>query len=1133
MPPYSDRPVPEQREQRSTPKSAREQLLEALFAGIPDPVWVKNPEGVYLACNPAFEAAYGAKESDIVGKRDADFISPEEAAIFLLNDRAAIAAGRACTHEERVSRAGEPTRLVQTVRRPLHEADGSLLGVLGIARDITASRQAEDAQKKISRAARLLAEGSSALTQARSEDELLKQACELAVESGGYLMAWIGRAEPDVLKTLRPIAHAGASIETIEALQPSWRDDAGDAACGEALRQRRAVSRSRAAEHGAQSSIAIPFPIDDSTLGVLCLYAREADAFQHEEVAHLLAKLAATLAYGLSAMRLNAARAQAEVALKESEWLFRWQFDQDYLGINITSQDHHWNRVNRRFHEMVGYTEEEIQTLPWTTFVHPDDHAAALDHYMRMINGEMDSYKIDQRNIRKDGKVIDLEVAVSCYRVNGQVQFVVTTGLDITERLQAQRELELHRQHLEQLVHQRTAELEQARHEAELANRAKSTFLANMSHEIRTPMNAIIGMAHLARKATQDKRLLNYVQNIQHAAGNLHHILDDVLDLSKIEAGKLEIESIDFDLGGVFDQLVQLSSQKADAKGLDLFVKIPRDVPRGLAGDPLRLGQILLNFTSNAIKFTERGRIIVSVGVQALSPGEVLLKFAVSDSGIGLSPEQIGALFVSFSQAESSTTRKYGGTGLGLSICKHLAGLMGGEVGVDSTLGQGSTFWATARFAFAKALVPRQQTAPALQGMAALLVDDDADARAIYGDYLASFGLKVQLADSAEQALEQIRQGARPQLLVLDYRMGGMDGMSGLALHERLRALALDPPPRAVIMLTASTAPELREHAQAAGFDAFLNKPVSPSTLFDCIAELFGSSGAAHAGADIEALESAARAQLQGRHILLSDDNEINQQVAREILEDLGIQVSVASNGIEALALVHDARISNKPFDAVLMDMQMPEMDGITATYALRRDPHNKSLPIIAMTANAMESERRACLDAGMNDHVSKPLNVELLISTLMRWLPAAEGGTDTSRSPASAEPNSALPALPGFDTAAGLAHTGGSPRRYLDMLARFHARHGDLPARAAAAMRAGDSEAALRFAHTLSGLAATLGAHEMLSLAAAFEQALQAEQADPANPADPTYWEQMLPALEACVQGLLASISQSLVKLP
>ena len=664
-------------------------------------------------------------------------------------------------------------------------------------------------------------------------------------------------------------------------------------------------------------------------------------------------------------------------------------------------------------------------------------------------------------------------------------------------------------------------QLQAATLKAEASNRSKSEFLASMSHEIRTPMNAIIGMAHLARKATQDKRLLGYVNSIDRAASNLHHLLDDVLDLSKIEAGKLEIEHIEFDLGSVLENLLQISSQKAEAKGLDLFIKLARDVPTALAGDPLRLGQILLNFTTNAIKFTERGRVIVSVTVQQSLPDGVLLRFSVSDTGIGLTPEQSARMFQSFAQAESGTTRKYGGTGLGLSICKYLAGLMGGDVGLESRPGQGSTFWATARFGLARTLVPRAQTASALTGLRALLVDDDEDARVIYGDYLAGFGLQVQIASSAQQALEQIRQGARPELLLLDYRMEGQDG---LALHAALRSLALEPPPRAIIMLTAAQSPELRGRAEAAGFDAFLNKPVGPSTLFDCIADLFGVGSLNQDHKDLHALESAARSQLQGRRILLADDNDINQQVGREILEDLGVQVSVAGNGIEVLALVHEARLDGRPFDAILMDMQMPEMDGISATHALRRDRLYSALPIIAMTANAMDGARRACLDAGMNDHLSKPLNLPLMFSTLMRWLPARQTGNMAASLPATGSvPSSdhpALPSLPGFDTAAGLAHTGGSPRHYLDMLQRFHAHHGDLAVRAAAAMQDGDTDTATRLAHTLTGLAATFGAHDLHQLAAAFEHALRAGEAD---------WARHLPALQACIQALLKVIAEGL----
>ncbi len=508
-------------------------------------------------------------------------------------------------------------------------------------------------------------------------------------------------------------------------------------------------------------------------------------------------------------------------------------------------------------------------------------------------------------------------------------------------------------------------DLAAARDRAMALEQSKSVFLANMSHEIRTPMHAIIGMAHLAGKAATDARQRGYLRNISTAAGNLHRILDDVLDYSKIEAGKLDIEQAEFDLTGVLDSLTQLCATRAQAKGLAFLVKLPRDLPRALVGDALRLSQILLNFCTNAIKFTEHGRVIVAAeALQADEDGDddrMTLKFSVTDTGVGLTQAQCQALFDRFAQAEVATARHHGGTGLGLAISKRLAQLMGGDVGVSSTPGAGSTFWATARFGHAVQLVSRVQTAPSLRGLPALLVDDDADARAIYGDYLASFGLQVETASDAAQALAALNAGHRPRLVVLDYMMLEQDG---LALFETMRGLDLEPRPH-VLMLTGAESESLRERAAQAGIDAYLTKPIGPSALFDCIIEFFGEGRPA--SDDLVAGEVAARAQLSGRRILVAEDNDINQQVARGILEDLGIEVQIAEDGQRAVERVEQARDAGRPIDLVLMDMQMPVMDGISATRLLRSRPAHAGLPIIAMTANAMDGARRACMDAGMN----------------------------------------------------------------------------------------------------------------------------------------------------------------------
>ena len=648
---------------------------------------------------------------------------------------------------------------------------------------------------------------------------------------------------------------------------------------------------------------------------------------------------------------------------------------------------------------------------------------------------------------------------------------------------------------LERRVAERTAE-------AEAANAAKSSFLANMSHEIRTPMNAIIGMAHLTQKTDLDARQRDYVGKIDRAAKNLLGLINDILDFSKIEAGKLDVESVEFDLTDVLDNLVQLCGTKADAKGLDFHIKAPRDVPRALVGDPLRLGQLLINFANNAVKFTERGRVLVEVALVAQTPEFLELRFAVTDTGIGMTPAQLDRMFKSFSQADASTSRKYGGTGLGLAISKQLAEIMGGTVGVDSTVGHGSTFWATACFGRAHHLVPRTQSADTIKDMPVLLVYDDAISREIYGGYLENFGCVVTEVASGAEALKSLEGGHHYPLMVLDYRLQDMDGFD---IFQAVQALkTADAPAPKVIMITGSTAPEAQARARRQGLDGYLLKPISPSSLFDCIAELFGAAAVkVDAGADMVA---RARAHLGGARVLLAEDNDINQQVAQGILEDVGIELVIAEDGREALKKLAAAAAAGQPYEAVLMDMQMPEMDGIAATRAIRGETRYATLPIIAMTANAMAADREACLVAGMNDLITKPLDLDRLFATLMRWIPArtreaavlspppvtatASGfGAGAERGPAE------LPAVPGLDVGLGLVRTGNRPSFYLDLLRRFHSGQAGTAERIEAAMADGDQELAVRLAHTLRGVAGTLGAEALQNSAEVLETALTQQQ--------------------------------------
>ena len=1155
--------------------------------------------------------------------------------------------------------AGEPFLAEE---KSLFEALAKRLG------DVMSRRQTERALGQADRALRTARHCGQALIHAQNEDQLMQEICRLGVEVGGYRMAWVGLAENDDARSVRPVASFGFDDNYLETARISWADvERGRGPTGTAIREKRTVVtrdilihpslapwRDAALQRGYASIIALPLLDEDARcIGALSLYDREPDAFSDAEV-ELLDGMANDLSFGLRTLRTRAA---FNVNLAEMRKL-SLAVEQSPESIVITDLNANIEYVNETFQRNTGYTREEALGLnPRVLQSGLTPEATYVEMWATLSRGDV--WRGELYNQRKDGsQYAEFAHIAPVRQPDGKITHYLAIKEDITDKKRTAEELMRHRAHLEELVAERTealdaaleeqsalfetasvgivllrnrtvvrcnrtldemlgyaageqvgrttrhwypddathaavgqklkdgdqrgdfelvrkdgsrlwarmagqlidvddptkgmvaivediseeraamVEIQKARAAAEAANRSKSDFLANMSHEIRTPMNAIIGMSHLALRTDLDNKQRNYIEKVYRSGENLLGIINDILDFSKIEAGKLSMERIDFQLEDVLDHLANLVGMKTEDKGLELLFNAAPDMPYALVGDPLRLGQILVNLGNNAAKFTERGEIVVGVEPVAQTQDQIELHFWVKDTGIGMTPEQTTRLFQSFSQADASTTRKYGGTGLGLAISKSLVEQMQGRIWVESASGKGSTFHFHAHFGVQKnGSVRRMFTATELQGVRVLVVDDNATAREIIASMVQSFGLHVDVAHSGAEALRKSQQAYAKdlpfQLVLMDWKMPDMDGIETVRQLEQFHP---EHPP-AVIMVTAHGRDEALQSAQEQGVQVLtvLTKPASPSTLLEAIGDALhkGTVVATHAAQKSDS-HSQAMAQLKGVRLLLVEDNDMNQELALELFHQVGMEVVVANNGQEALdILARDAH-----FDGIAMDCHMPVMDGYTATRAIKENPALQHLPVIAMTANAMAGDRERVLEAGMCDHIAKPLNVGEMYATLAKWIHPTAAARATTPQSMDATNNLATNArptgakglfegltLPGVDVRFGLATALNKELLYQRLLRKFRDGQGNFADQFAQARVHADTTAAQRCAHTLRGTAATVGAKGVQAAAEQLEQACKLQA--PAQQIDDLLRKVLL-ELQPVMEGLQALGSES-----
>lgn len=1146
-----------------------------LISAIPDPVWVKNPDGFFLICNSAFENLFGIQRSDILNKTESDFLNVEISALLKLKHSEVLESKTSKISEEWLLVADNTYILLEIVQTPIFGNENELLGIMGIARDITETHKNQrDLKERVKEQICLYKIFAMTESIESSIDEKFKQVIKDIPEGWQF---------PEITEV--QIKYSDKIFESTNFKITKWIQTA------EAFTQR-----------GIRVQLSVIYQ-DTTTI-------KKENPFLKEEESLLFA-IVRRLADFID-------RKITATILKEQEVLVSTMFSQTTDSIVFVDlQSKKFLEFNQSAHYNLGYSREEFSQLSFQ-----DIQIDPID--TNIANPEKEeSIEFETMQRHKDGSVRN--VTMRLRHISLQEKKVISAvWRDITDQKIKEKEIQNYKLHLEELVMSRTVQLEAVNQEqsaifdsattglalvkdrvilrcnkkleeifgyeagellgkktrlwydseetfiefgeeiadglkqkgifeknelqvrkkdgssfwimakfkllnnlepekgivaviedisqerqtaedlrvakklAEEASLAKSSFLANMSHEIRTPMNAVIGLTHLLLNTDLTAKQKDYANKIQSSGKHLLNIINDILDLSKIEAGKLTLENTKFNLEDLLSDISNIINEKAGRKGLELIFDIASNVPQNLIGDQLRIGQILLNFCSNAVKFTETGEICIIIRVKNKTHNGILLHFAVKDTGIGLSIKQQEQLFKNFQQADMSTTRKYGGTGLGLAISKRLAELLGGDVGVESEQGKGSTFWFTVNVKLDTKKENELLLDTKLEGTKVLVVDDNKHARGILSSMLKSMAFKTIDVSSGELALNEIKiadaKGEEFKIIFMDWQMPEMDGIETI---KKIQTLNLKIKP-AFIMVTAFDKTEIMGQLQDLPLEDVITKPVTPSTLFNLCNRILHGIETAKSNVTTEKdklSESELRDKLYSIHesnILLVEDNEINEEVAVALLTEAGLKVDTAANGSIALD-----KINTTKYDLVLMDVQMPVMDGITATKEIRKTSEFSNLPIIAMTANAMQQDTQICMEAGMNDFVAKPIDPFFLWTTLLKWIkPNKKTLTPLVIEKKTIKDNIDFPEyIEGLDIEQGLKRVLGNKDFYLSVLRMFLNGKKNFAKEIRDALSVDDRILASRLAHTMKGAAGNISAIDLYLQSTSLDSAIKTNQ--------------------------------------